>query len=64
MSMTKKLPLSLTLVAWLVICSGLALACSVPVFRYALERWDASPYALVVFHRGRFRPLTRNSSIW
>src|SRR5512136_1886912 len=29
-----------------------ALACSVPVFRYALERWPASPYEAVVFHRG------------
>lgn len=27
-------------------------ACSVPVFRYALERWAADPYLVVVFHRG------------
>jgi len=27
-------------------------ACSVPVFRYALERWPAEPYAVLVFHRG------------
>lgn len=27
-------------------------ACNVPVFRYALERWEADAYALVVFHRG------------
>jgi len=26
-------------------------ACSVPVFRYALERWPADMYRLVVFHR-------------
>jgi hypothetical protein len=32
-----------------------ASACSVPVFRYALEQWPADPYAAVVFHRG---PLT------
>jgi len=32
--------------------SGRASACSVPVFRYALERWGADPYELVVFHRG------------
>ena len=31
-------------------------ACSVPVFRYALERWPADHYELVVFHRG---PLER-----
>jgi hypothetical protein len=29
-----------------------ARACSVPVFRYALERWKPSPYQLTVFHRG------------
>ncbi|MCZ6794116.1 MAG: hypothetical protein O7J95_10950 [Planctomycetota bacterium] len=27
-------------------------ACSVPVFRYALERWPADPYELLVFHKG------------
>ncbi len=27
-------------------------ACSVPVFRYALERWQADPYEVLVFHRG------------
>ena len=29
--------------------------CSVPVFRYALERWAPSDYELWIFHRG---PLT------
>lgn len=29
-----------------------ALACNVPVFRYALEHWRADPYRIVVFHRG------------
>jgi hypothetical protein len=32
-----------------------ASACNVPVFRYALERWRADTYEVVVFHRG---PLT------
>ena len=38
--------------------SGSALAspeertCNIPVFRYALERWQAAPYDVVVFHRG------------
>ena len=32
-----------------------ATACNVPVFRYALERWEADPYEIVVFHR---EPLT------
>ena len=29
-----------------------ALGCSVPVFRYALERWVADPFGAAVFHRG------------
>lgn len=28
-----------------------ALACTIPVFRYALERWELTPYEVVVFHR-------------
>lgn len=31
---------------------GPAWACSIPVFRYALERWPAAPYEAVVFHKG------------
>ena len=31
-------------------------ACSVPVFRYALERWPADKYSAVVFHRGSLQP--------
>jgi hypothetical protein len=27
-------------------------ACDVPVFRYALERWPAEPFNVLVFHRG------------
>ena len=34
---------------------GMAWACSVPVFRYALERWPADAYEVILFHRG---PLT------
>src|SRR4051794_5714836 len=33
-----------------------ARACSVPVFRYALERWKPAPFPAYVFHRG---PLTQ-----
>ncbi len=29
-------------------------ACSVPVFRYALERWVPDNYSVTVFHRGAF----------
>jgi hypothetical protein len=39
----------------LALWSGAALACNVPVFRYALERWEADPYQIIVFHR---EPLT------
>ncbi|MCY3021656.1 MAG: hypothetical protein NTW87_21800 [Planctomycetota bacterium] len=31
-------------------------ACSIPVFRYALERFQADPYRAVVFHRGPLTP--------
>ena len=32
---------------------GPARACSIPVFRYALERWPPDRYGVAVFHRGR-----------
>lgn len=47
------------------VCAGLALvglsaavahACEVPVFRYALERWAADPYEIVIFHQGSPTP--------
>jgi hypothetical protein len=31
-------------------------ACSVPVFRYALERWSPASYDVIVFHRGPLNP--------
>ena len=37
-------------------CGRPLLACSVPVFRYALERWPADAYEAVVFHRGALSP--------
>lgn len=36
----------------LLLAASLAEACNVPVFRYALERWRADRYQLVLFHRG------------
>jgi hypothetical protein len=36
-----------------------ALACNVPVFRYALERWAADPYLMLVFHDG---PMTEKEA--
>ncbi|MAI34249.1 MAG: hypothetical protein L7W43_01520 [Rubripirellula sp.] len=35
------------------LAASVALACNVPVFRYALERWPADPYELVVLHEGK-----------
>jgi hypothetical protein len=32
-------------------CVGIAHACNVPVFRFALERWRPDPYRVTVFHR-------------
>jgi hypothetical protein len=40
------------LAAILALGAGTMPLCNVPVFRYALERWSASPYEAVVFHRG------------
>jgi hypothetical protein len=34
-------------------------ACAIPVFRYALERWDLAPYEAVVFHRGELAAADR-----
>lgn len=36
-------------------------ACNVPVFRYALERWIADPFEVVVFHRGALAEKDRAS---
>ncbi len=39
-------------VALLVATPVAVIACSVPVFRYALERWKSDDYKVTVFHRG------------
>lgn len=44
------------LCCWLAFCCSPTRACSVPVFRYALERWTADLYRVVVFHRGPLSP--------
>ncbi|MGD9856374.1 MAG: hypothetical protein AB7U20_15620 [Planctomycetaceae bacterium] len=37
----------------IVVCAaGAASACSIPVFRYALEHWRPDPFMVAVFHRG------------
>lgn len=40
------------LVSLIVLIAGDLAACSVPVFRYALERWVPDSYGVFVFHRG------------
>ncbi|MBM4042135.1 MAG: hypothetical protein FJ290_26865 [Planctomycetes bacterium] len=49
MSRLRYVPLALGL---LMAFGPAASACSIPVFRYALERWPAAPYLAVVFHKG------------
>lgn len=39
--------------------AGIACACNVPVFRFALERWRPDPYRAVLFHRGPLSAVDR-----
>ena len=39
-----------------IIATTSTMACQVPVFRYALERWDAENYRLIVMHRKPLPP--------
>jgi hypothetical protein len=44
---------SIAVAAALVLCTGsMVIACQVPVFRFALERWPADKYEIVVLHQG------------
>ncbi|MEM7383733.1 MAG: hypothetical protein AAF514_02205 [Verrucomicrobiota bacterium] len=44
------------LLFFIAILPSLVEACQVPVFRYALERWEADPYQLTIYHRGEATP--------
>lgn len=46
-------PLALLAVVFI---SATLLACQVPVFRYALERWNADQYKVIVLHNGPLGP--------
>src|SRR5215207_5160949 len=48
--------LAALLVAGWAFAPAAARACQIPVFRYALERWAAEPYEVVVFHQGPLGP--------
>lgn len=39
----------------LLLASNILMACNIPVFRYALERWRPDQLELVVVHNGRFQ---------
>lgn len=43
--------IALSVVAFGIIGS-IAQSCSIPVFRYALERWRPDPFEVLIFHRG------------
>ena len=45
--------------AALLLLSGPALACQIPVFRYAIWRWSAGNYRVMLFHRGVLNPQQR-----
>lgn len=49
------------LIASLLFGTFSALPCSVPVFRYALERWSPDAYGVVLFHKGS---LTGEQAQW
>ncbi len=38
--------------------------CNVPVFRYALERWQADCYEVFIFHKGRMNPESESIVNW
>jgi hypothetical protein len=53
----------LSLLALLLVPAA-AQACSVPVFRYALERWPADYYRVVVFHKGELTEDQKKVTDW
>src|SRR5438046_249173 len=45
-----------TAISALLLASASVDACNVPVFRYALERWPAEDFEVLVFYRGEVEP--------
>src|SRR3954471_23714228 len=39
-------------VAWALVGGSVVLACTVPVFRFALERWAADQFLVIVYYSG------------
>lgn len=53
---SRRSPLSLaaaTFVAFVALGGSLAWACTIPVFRYALERWESDRFLVIVYHDGQ-----------
>ncbi len=49
----------LALAGWVLCWAGAVWACNIPVFRYALERWESYAYEIVVFHWGELAQADR-----
>ena len=43
----------LQVIAAMILVAAVAQACNIPVFRYALERWQPDSCEVIVFHRGK-----------
>ena len=56
----RAVPVGFLLLLLLLLLAGVAGACNVPVFRYALERWRADSYRVVLIHRG---PLSETDKV-
>ncbi|MFW6161649.1 MAG: hypothetical protein ACODAJ_02715 [Planctomycetota bacterium] len=48
----------------MVVVAPVVLACSVPVFRYALERWPSDPYEVAIIHDGALSEKDRALVDW
>jgi hypothetical protein len=47
-----KKPILFALIAAAMLLPASARACTIPVFRYALEKWDLTRYDILIYHRG------------
>ncbi len=61
-SIRKRAELASVLALVFSIClAGVAYACEIPVYHYALENWEADVYEVTVFHRGELSDSDRNA---
>ena len=42
-----------SVIAWALVGGSVALACTIPVFRFALERWAADQFLVIVYYSGQ-----------